>query len=283
MIVTNTKAIIHEYGAYPKKQLGQNFIINAKIIEKIIAISDIKADDNVIEIGPGLGALTEFLCMKAKKVLCYEIDSNMVTVLNQTLKQYDNKKIIEGDVLKQDISNDIEVYFGKGAKVKVVANLPYYISTPIFFKLFKVDNIISETFMVQKEMADRFCGQVGSRDYNALSVFVQYYTNTTQKFIVEKNNFYPIPQVDSAVIGCVFKPRMLNRGEETEFLKFVKICFIQKRKTLVNNIYQFFKMTKTEVGSHLEEVGYDSRIRSEQLSVADFHKIYNYLEKCNED
>ena len=200
MIVDRTKQILNTHNAFAKKNFGQNFLINKSILEKIVKEANLNGEDYVIEIGPGLGSLTEFLCLNAKKVLCYEIDDKMVEILADTLKDYDNKKIILGDFLKQNVKKDIDEYFGEGAKVKVIANLPYYITTPIMFKLLEVDNIIEEIFMVQKEMGDRFTGEVNTKDYNALSVFVKYHTETKKAFIVGKNNFFPAPNVDSVIL-----------------------------------------------------------------------------------
>ena len=221
MIVNNTKEIIDSYSVKPRKEYGQNFIINKNILEKITSIANVNSEDCVIEIGPGLGSLTEMLCLKAKKVVCYEIDKNMVLILQDTLKKYNNVTIVEGDFLKQDVEKDIKNYFSDSKSIKVVANLPYYITSPIIFKLLQIQEISSITYMVQKEFGDRFVGLVGSKDYGALTVLMNYYTDTSKCFLVGKNNFYPIPNVDSVVLQSIRNKKNLNIRYEAKFLGFI--------------------------------------------------------------
>ena len=277
MIVDETKKILNEYSKRAKKGFGQNFLVNKSIIEGIIKEAKISKDDYVIEIGPGLGSLTEYLCINAGKVLCYEIDADMVDILNNTLKAYDNKKIILGDFLKQNVKNDIEEYFGKNVKVKVVANLPYYITTPIMFRLLEIDNVFEEIFMVQKEMADRFTGEVSTKDYNALSVFVKYYTDTKKAIFVSRGNFYPSPNVDSVVIHSIINKKQLDIKNEQAFLNFVKYSFNQRRKTFVNNISNQYKISKSNLEDILKNNNYNPSLRSETLDLNDFVKIYKLI------
>ncbi|MCR5422970.1 MAG: 16S rRNA (adenine(1518)-N(6)/adenine(1519)-N(6))-dimethyltransferase RsmA [Bacilli bacterium] len=277
MIVDETKKILNEYSKRAKKGFGQNFLVNKSIIEGIIKEAKISRDDYVIEIGPGLGSLTEYLCINACKVLCYEIDEDMVDILNNTLKAYDNKKIILGDFLKQNVKKDIEEYFGENVKVKVVANLPYYITTPIMFRLLEIDNVCEEIFMVQKEMADRFTGEVSTKDYNALSVFVKYYTDTKKAIFVSRGNFYPSPNVDSVVIHSIINKKQFDIKNEQAFLNFVKYSFNQRRKTFVNNISNQYKISKSNLEDILKNNNYNPSLRSETLDLNDFVKIYKLI------
>ena len=277
MIVDNTKQILEKYNIRAKKGYGQNFLINKSILEKIVKAASLTKDDYVIEIGPGLGTLTEFLCINSKKVLCYEIDSDMYSILQDTLKDYSNKDIILGDFLKQDVKKDIEKYLDGSKSVKVVANLPYYITTPIIFKLLEIDNISEFTFMVQKEMGDRFTGTVNTKDYNALSVYMAYFTNTIKAFNVTRANFMPSPNVDSVVLNSKISKKDLNLKNEDEFLRFVKAIFNQRRKTMVNNISSFYKMPKSKIEEKLKDININISIRSEALSLEEIAFVYKHL------
>lgn len=277
MIVDNTKQILEKYNIRAKKGYGQNFLINKTILEKIVKAASLTKDDYVIEIGPGLGTLTEFLCINSKKVLCYEIDSDMYSILQYTLKDYSNKDIILGDFLKQDVKKDIEKYLDGSKSVKVVANLPYYITTPIIFKLLEIDNITEFTFMVQKEMGDRFTGTVNTKNYNALSVYMAYFTNTIKTFNVTRANFMPSPNVDSVVLNSKISKKDLNLKSEEEFLKFVKAIFNQRRKTMVNNISSYYKISKAEIEEKLKDININISIRSEALSLEEIAFVYKHL------
>ena len=277
MIVDNTKQILEKYNIRAKKGYGQNFLINKAILEKIVKAASLTKDDYVIEIGPGLGTLTEFLCINSKKVLCYEIDSDMYSILQYTLKDYSNKDIILGDFLKQDVKKDIEKYLDGSKSVKVVANLPYYITTPIIFKLLEIDNITEFTFMVQKEMGDRFTGTVNTKDYNALSVYMAYFTKTVKAFNVTRANFMPSPNVDSVVLNSKISKKDLNLKSEEEFLKFVKAIFNQRRKTMVNNISSYYKISKAEIEEKLKDININVSIRSEALSLEEIAFVYKHL------
>lgn len=277
MIVDNTKQILEKYNIRAKKGYGQNFLINKAILEKIVKAASLTKDDYVIEIGPGLGTLTEFLCINSKKVLCYEIDSDMYSILQYTLKDYSNKDIILGDFLKQDVKKDIEKYLDGSKSVKVVANLPYYITTPIIFKLLEIDNITEFTFMVQKEMGDRFTGTVNTKDYNALSVYMAYFTKTVKAFNVTRANFMPSPNVDSVVLNSKISKKDLNLKSEEEFLKFVKAIFNQRRKTMVNNISSYYKISKAEIEEKLKDININISIRSEALSLEEIAFVYKHL------
>lgn len=283
MIVNETRKILNAFNAYPKKGYGQNFLITPGVIERIIQTAMIQEDDCVIEIGAGIGALTEALCIKSKKVLCYEIDDVMIRILKETLKKYNNKEIIHGDILKQDINKDIVDNFGDNIRIKVVANLPYYITTPIMFKLLEIDCITSLTIMVQKEMGDRFTSLPNKKDYNALSVYMKYFTLAKQAFVVGKNNFFPVPDVDSVILHIEKDKKDLGINNEANFLKFVRISFSQRRKTLVNNLAVGYELNKRNIEEWLEKLGYKKQIRSEVLALEDFAKIYKYMFEENKN
>lgn len=277
MIVDETRRILNEYNTRAKKNFGQNFLINKDIITGIVKEAKLSKDDYVIEIGPGIGSLTEYLCINAKHVLCYEIDNDMYNILSNTLKDYDNKTIILGDFLKQDVESDIIRYLNGSKNVKVIANLPYYITTPIMFKLLEIDSISEFVFMVQKEMGERFVGKVNTKDYNALSVYMKYYTDTHKAISVSRANFMPAPNVDSVVLHSYINKKEFNLKNEKDFLKFARNAFAQRRKTLINNISNAYKLSKVELEAKLIELNVSPTIRSEALSLEELVKVYKYL------
>ena len=279
MIAKNTRQILNDNNTVAKKFYGQNFLTSENILEKICDEAELNKEDNVLEIGVGLGALTEYLVKRTNKVLCYEIDEDMYNICSNNLKDYDNKKIILGDFLKRNVMADIKEYFGNDTKIKVVANLPYYVTTKIMIKLFELDCITKEVFMVQKEMADRFIGDVRTKDYNALTVYVKYFSDPKVAFLVSKNNFYPMPEVDSAVLSLTINKKDLDIKNEKTFLKFVKESFAHRRKTFANNISDSYHLKKKEIEELLLKLGFNTNVRSEELDLYDFAKIYKELFK----
>lgn len=277
MIVERTKTILKDKQLYAKKMLGQNFLIDKKVLETIIDNSGVTKDYNVIEIGPGIGSLTEFLALNAGKVLAYEIDNDMIEILKDTLSPYDNVKIKNIDILEADIMKDIEEYFGKTHKVMVIANLPYYITTPIIFKLLETTNIETFIFMVQKEVGKRLTGKPKTKDYNALSVYMQYKTNSKIFANVGKNSFFPEPNVDSVLLKVEVVKNDYNVKNEGKFVKFIRACFAQRRKTLVNNLSDAYNLSKDEIIKTLEKFNYNTSIRAEELSLDDIVFIYKTL------
>ena len=208
MIVDNVIKTLKDKGMYAKKHFGQNFLIDKNVLNKIVSLSNITKEDTVIEIGPGMGCLTEFLAINAKKVICYEIDPDMIATLQETLLPlYDNIELIGLDFLKADLS----MYKENVENVKVVANLPYYITTPIIFKLLSETKINQFTFMVQKEVGDRLTGKPNTKDYNSLSVAMEYKTNSKVAYKVSPNSFYPAPKVDSALLVVETKKSILSQ------------------------------------------------------------------------
>ena len=277
MIVDETKNILNEYNTKAKKNFGQNFLINKDIIEKIVKEANLNKEDYVIEIGPGIGSLTEYLCINAKHVLCYEIDKDMYNILSNTLSKYENKTIVLGDFLKADVESDIIRYLNGARNIKVIANLPYYITSPILFKLLEIEGILEFVFMVQKEMGERLVGKVNTKDYNALSVYMKYYTDTFKAFSVSRANFMPAPNVDSVVLHSYINKKEFDLKNEKEFLKFTHNVFAQRRKTMMNNIFNAYNIKKDVLEEKFKELNISPNIRSEALSLEELVKIYKYL------
>lgn len=254
------------------KGLGQNFLLDPCVLDKIADAADI--DDGVLEIGPGFGVLTKRLCQTGKKVVSVEIDKRLIPVLDFTLSEFDNVKIIEKDILKTDIRAMIDEEFG-GKKISVAANLPYYITTPIITKLIEerlpIKNIV---VMVQKEVAERIAAKPGKKDYGAISVLCQYYTNPRLVTIVPKGSFYPAPKVDSAVLCMeVADTPNIKISDEKLFFKVVRAAFSQRRKTLLNCLASGFSFPKDALSELLFSIGIDPGIRGEKLGLSEFGKI----------
>lgn len=256
-----------------KKKLGQNFLKDDSIPKKIVECANILEDSLVIEVGPGAGALTKFLVKKAKQVLCYEIDTSLEEVLDKELVKYNNVDIIYDDFLDRDIKKDIEKYDYKN--LFVVANLPYYITTPIITKLIEdgaeVEKIV---VMIQKEVADRFCAKPKSREYGSITVFLNYYFEIKKEFLVSRNCFVPKPNVDSVVISLNKKKERLAVKNKELFFKLVRDSFHFKRKTLKNNLknYDLVKIQKV-----LKKFNLDLNVRAEELPLEVFVDISNNL------
>lgn len=256
-----------------KKKFGQNFIIDKNLISNIVMLSNIDSSTMVIEIGPGAGSLTYELAQVAKNVLCYEIDNTLEDILSNNLMGLDNVEVIYKDILLANIKDDIKKYNYK--KLYVVANLPYYITTPIIIKLIEekidVDKIV---VMVQKEVGDRFKAIPGSKDYGSLSIFLDYYFNVKKILDVSRNVFMPKPNVDSVVIEFTKKQEKSKIKDENVFFKLVRDSFKQKRKTLKNNLRDY-DLIKIE--TILKRYNYDLSIRAEQLSLEIFVEIANNI------
>ncbi|EOD00282.1 16S rRNA (adenine(1518)-N(6)/adenine(1519)-N(6))-dimethyltransferase RsmA [Caldisalinibacter kiritimatiensis] len=270
-----TKEIIEKYGFKFSKSFGQNFLIDKNILDKICEGANITKEDGVIEIGPGIGTLTQELCERAGKVVAVELDNRLIPILDETLFSYDNVKVIQGDILKIDIEDLIKTEFDN-KKVKVVANLPYYITTPIIMKLLEERyNIEKIVVMIQKEVAMRIQAAPGGKDYGALSIAAQYYSNPQIIANVPKNVFIPKPKVDSAVIMLdVYSKPKFNVKDEKLLFKVVKAAFSKRRKTLVNALSSGgLGLEKDQIREILSKHDIDHRIRGEKLSIEDFIKI----------
>lgn len=276
----NTIEVLQKYNFNFQKKFGQNFLIDTHVLDKIIRESGVSKDDMVIEIGPGIGTMTQYLCENAREVVAIEIDKNLIPILEDTLSSYDNVTVINEDVLKVDIKKLAEEKNG-GRPIKVVANLPYYITTPIIMGLFEshvpIDSI---TIMVQKEVADRMQEGPGSKEYGALSLAVQYYAKPQIVAIVPPNCFMPRPNVGSAVIRltCHEKPPVEVKDEGFMF-NLIRASFNQRRKTLVNGLTNasFLSVTKDQVAEALEKMELSATIRGEALSLEQFAQLSNIL------
>lgn len=273
-----TIEILNRYGLFAKKKFGQNFLIDNNIVKKIVSTANIDKETGVIEIGPGIGAMTEILAMNAGKVLCYEIDEDMVKILSEVITN-DNVKVIHNDFLKVNILEDIS-YFKGLKRIVVVSNLPYYITTPIIFKLLDHSDVISSMyFMVQKEVCTRLTACEGNKDYGSLSVLIKLNGIAKQEFIVTRNCFYPAPNVDSAIVSIVISKDDCSLKNDPNFLKFVQNIFEQKRKTLYNNISSKYDVSKEKVYEVFKEIGLEESVRAEKLSLEKIIKIYEMLIK----
>lgn len=266
--------ILQENNASVKKQFGQNFLLDENVLNNIVKSSGIDSNTFVVEIGPGLGFLTEYLSKNANNVLCYEIDTEMVNVIKG--KSFHNVDIIEGDFLKANIDEDFKKY-SNDLDIVVVANLPYYITTPILLKILEETKMVSKmVVMMQKEVALRLCGRPSTKDYNALSVLIQYFTNPKLLFNVKPSSFYPEPGVDSSVIEIAYKENIDNKAINLDyFLKFNRNIFSQRRKTLMNNLQKAYKYDKQLMLDILSKNNLSHMIRSEALSVDEIVNLAN--------
>ncbi|TJX12963.1 16S rRNA (adenine(1518)-N(6)/adenine(1519)-N(6))-dimethyltransferase RsmA [Tissierella creatinini] len=272
---------LDKYGFKFSKSLGQNFLIDGNVVRKIVKEAGITKEDYVLEVGPGMGTLTEELAINAKKVVAVELDKKLLPILDETLENYDNVEIIYGDILEIDIKNLIEEKLG-GGPVKLVANLPYYVTTPIIGKLLEEGlNLESISVMVQKEVADRMAASPGSKSYGSLSVFVNFYTNPKVVVKVPKTVFMPQPKIDSSVIKLDLK-KDLPEMDRDKFFKLVKAAFSKRRKTIINSLSTYgFDLEKEEIRQALEKVGIKPEERAENISVEDFIKLSTELPPLN--
>jgi len=277
MIVNRTKDILSKYNLYAKKKYGQNFLINPQVLNKIIDNSTLNKEKGVIEIGPGIGTLTEMLALNSKKVLCYEIDKDLIEVLKETLSEHKNIILINNDFLKVDLQEDIKKYFSDCSDIVVVANLPYYITTPIIFKLLQEESIKKIIIMVQKEVGLRLTGKPNTKDYNALSVLMAYKTKSRIFANVSRNSFLPAPNVDSVLLDIEVVKNDYKVNNEDNFLEFVQVIFMQRRKTLINNISAYYSIEKEDLMKLIESLGYDKDIRAESLTVEEIVNLYKRL------
>ncbi|MCI9166653.1 MAG: 16S rRNA (adenine(1518)-N(6)/adenine(1519)-N(6))-dimethyltransferase RsmA [Dorea sp.] len=276
----NTIEILQKYQFSFQKRFGQNFLIDTHVLDKIIRAADIGKDDMVLEIGPGIGTMTQYLAKEAGKVIAVEIDRNLIPILEDTLGGYDNVRIINEDVLKLDIHRLVWEE-NEGRPIKVVANLPYYITTPIIMGLFEEHvPVVSITVMVQKEVADRMQTGPGSKDYGALSLAVQYYADTYIVANVPPNCFMPRPKVGSAVIRLNrYEKPPVEVVDERLMFDIIRASFNQRRKTLANGLKNSDRLdfTKEAIMEAVERLGKGPGVRGEALTLEDFAGLSNYL------
>jgi len=277
-----TKEILERYGFSFKKSLGQNFLIDTNILRKIVDAAGVSNDTGAIEIGPGIGALTEQLARRAKKVVAFEIDSRLLPILADTLSAYSNVRIIHQDVLKADLHAVIAEELSEVSDRMVVANLPYYVTTPIIMKLLTEQlPIRGMVVMMQKEVADRLAAKPGTKDYGSLTIAVQYYTEAEVVMTVPRTVFMPQPNVDSAVIRLTKRPHppVVVENEDV-FFQVVRASFAQRRKTLLNNLLNNLpngKEKKEQIERALAAADIDPRRRGETLDIAEFASLSNAL------
>lgn len=268
-----TKEILQKYGFTFKKSFGQNFLIDQNILRNIVGHAMITEESGVIEIGPGIGSLTEQIAKQAKKVVAFEIDPRLIPILEETLTPYPHVTVLLQDVLKANVKEVIEREFEGIEDIMVVANLPYYVTTPILMKLLTEElPIRGIVVMIQKEVADRLSAVPGTKDYNSLSIAVQYYADVETVMNVPKTVFIPQPNVDSAVIRLTMRKEPPVHVQDTEFLfALVRASFANRRKTLWNNLVTFFgKEQKDELATLLEQVNIDPKRRGETLTIEEF-------------
>lgn len=273
-----TKKIMSAYGFSFKKSLGQNFIIDTNILENIISQADITPSSGVIEIGPGIGSLTEQLAIHSKKVVAYEIDQRLLPILHETLSSYNNIEIIHQDILTVNLHETMDNYFANVTDVHVVANLPYYITTPILMNILQQNtNIASITVMLQKEVADRMAALPNTKAYGSLSIAVQYYTTARVIMDVPKTVFIPQPNVTSSVLNLTKRttPPVEVKSEKM-FFAVVRASFVHRRKTLRNNLVNYFnQQEKQEIEAILCKSGIDGTRRGESLTMEEFAQLAN--------
>lgn len=277
--VNKTKEILAENDFLMKKKFGQNFLIDQNILASIVAKAEINKNVNVIEVGPGIGSLTEHLIENAAHVISYEIDDTLIPILTKQFKEKDNFTLLHQDILKADIEKDAQIYFKNDYPIYLVANLPYYITTPIVMHLLEnIPMIKRYVVMVQLEVADRFSANKGTKDYNGLTVAIKYRANVSKVLNVSRNVFMPKPNVDSAVVKFDIKEnKEFNLFDEKFFFKLIRNSFANRRKTLVNNLNQAYHLDKSLLEKMLEELKINVNIRSEALDVKDFVDIANSL------
>lgn len=279
---TRTAEIMKKYDITMKKSLGQNFLVEPSILDKMIHSAQITEETTVIEIGPGIGALTEFLAMSAKQVLAFEIDPRFINILEDTLSDYDNVEIIHNDILKVNFNDESYQYLKDSSDLVVVANLPYYITTPIIMHLLNSNLPFNRLIMMmQKEVAERMTAAVGTKAYNSLTIAIQNKMIAEVSFIVPKNVFIPKPNVDSAVLTLVRREQALVEvDDDRDFENFVQLAFTQRRKTLWNNLRNYYHNGDIDL-SKLEQVFIEADIepnrRAETLTVYEFKELYDKL------
>lgn len=285
---TRTKELLKKYGFSFKKSLGQNFLTDTNILRNIVGVAELNEQTNVIEVGPGMGSLTEFIAQRAHQVLAFEIDQRLMEVLAETMAPYPNVTVVNEDVLKADLRKVTDEVFDEVFPIKVVANLPYYVTTPIMMHLLESALEISELIvMMQKEVADRITASPGTKAYGSLSIAVQYYMEAEVAFIVPKTAFVPQPNVDSAILHLKRREMPLVQvNDEEKFFALARAAFAQRRKTLWNNLLAHYgkdERTKAWLEASLEEAGIDPKRRGETLSLQEFANLTNTLfPKVNE-
>ena len=280
-----TKAVLERHGFTFKKSFGQNFLTDTNILQKIVDTAEIDKNVNVIEIGPGIGALTEFLSENAAEVMAFEIDDRLVPILEDTLRDHENVNVINEDVLKADLQTRVKEFKNPELPIKVVANLPYYITTPILMHLIESKIPFAEfVVMMQKEVADRISAEPNTKAYGSLSIAVQYYMTAKVAFVVPRTVFVPAPNVDSAILKMTRRKQpLVEVKDEDFFFRVSKASFVHRRKTLWNNLTSHFgksEEVKNKLEQALENAAIKPSIRGEALSISDFARLSDALREA---
>jgi 16S rRNA (adenine1518-N6/adenine1519-N6)-dimethyltransferase len=276
MIMVSIRNDLREYGLFPKKRLGQHFLVDPNILNKVIETAQVGKEDVVLEVGSGLGEMTLALAHRVKKVIAVEIDPKLVAILNEKVKDYPNVEVVKSDILKVDLTH----FFKKeGYPVKVVANLPYQISTPLLFRFIdSKDTFSTFTLMLQKEVAERLVAHPGGKEYGPLSIFVQLFLDLSIRFLIKPSAFFPSPKVESAVVHMAWKEKpMIDEKDEEWFKKVVKACFGYRRKTLANALKHSGLSLPESIESRMERIGIDPQRRPETLTIPEFSKLADIL------
>lgn len=278
--IIRTQDILRRHDFNFKKKFGQNFLTDHNILTKITQTAELSKEVNVIEIGPGIGSLTQYLLEEAAEVMAFEIDKSLIPILEETMAPYDNFTLVSADILKVDLLSEIQKFKNPNLPIKVVANLPYYITTPILMHLIESKIPFSEfVVMMQKEVADRIAASPKTKAYGSLSIAVQYYMGASVAFIVPRTVFIPAPNVDSAILKMVRREAPLVEVEDEEwFFKTMHSSFVHRRKTLMNNLQAAFgKESKPEIEKLLAQAEISPTIRGEALSIEEFAKLADAL------
>jgi len=274
--MTSIKKELKEHGLFPKKRLGQHFLVDHALLDQVIRIAQTEKEDVVLEIGSGLGEMTLALAHQVKKVIAVEIDQTLVAILNKKIKAFPNVEVVKSDILKVDFKS----FFEKGGHpIKVVANLPYQISTPLLFRFIESKEVFATfTLTLQKEVAERMVAPPGRKEYGPLSIFTQMFLDVSIRFFIKPSAFFPPPKVDSAVVHMVWKEKpVIEANDEEWFKRVVKACFGYRRKTLANALKHSELTLPESVGLKMEEIGIDPRRRPETLTIQEFVRLADAL------
>lgn len=273
------RAVLSRHGFSFSKALGQNFLIDPTVCPEMARAATREGADCVLEIGPGIGVLTASLCEQAKQIVAVELDRRLFPVLRETLADYDNVELVEGDAMQLDLHALLRERFGEGARIAVCANLPYYITSPLLMRLLECRLPIEKlVVMVQKEAAERLCAEVGSREAGAVTVAVRYYAEARTRFTVGREAFLPAPKVDSAVIElCVREKPAVELRDEAYFFKMVRAAFAQRRKTAVNGISAGLNLPKAAVAEAIADTGLPADVRAEKIPMEKLADLANRL------
>ncbi len=274
--MVSIKQELAEYGLFPRKGWGQHFLVDPNILKKVIRTAQVEKEDVVLEVGPGLGEMTLALARQVKKVIAIEIDSKLVAILEKKMKDYPNVEVVKSDILKVDFNRFLKK---DGHPIKVVANLPYQISTPLLFRFIESKEVFSTlTLMLQREVAERMVASPGRKEYGPLSIFVQMVSDIAIRFFIKPSAFFPPPKVESAVIHMVWKEQpLMNLEDEKWFKSVVRGCFGYRRKTLMNGLKHSSLPLPPDMGRRIEKIGIDSQRRPETLSIQEFVRLAEAL------